>query len=68
MSGLRLSVVLAIASLGGCTLTPRQQDLLERAPSPSRYLIGRSLFDNGVECRYSDGEIVRRLNVAASCP
>ena len=62
------ALVPLVALLGGCSLTPEQQEALARSPSPYRYLTERSIEENGVVCRYSDGTLVRSLNRAASCP
>ena len=57
----------AMFFIGGCTLTPEQQEMLERAPDSRSTLVGRSIVENGVVCRYSDGRVVRHLNVATPC-
>lgn len=62
-----LTLVIATVVLGGCALTPEQEGMLERAPDTSSVLIGRSIVENGVVCRYSDGRVERHLNVAAPC-
>jgi hypothetical protein len=62
--------ILPLLMLAGCSLTPEQQELLSREPDPPgrAYLVERYVGQNGIECRYSDGTRIRRLNVAATCP
>ena len=70
MSRRLVTLGLGLSLLSGCSLTSQHQEMLERAAQPREsgtYLIGRSVDENAVICRYSDGTVVRHLNTAAPC-
>jgi hypothetical protein len=65
-----VGILAGFVLLSGCSLTPKQQQILERGSRPPGsvgYPIGRSVEENGVSCHYSNGTVVHRQNRAASC-
>lgn len=70
MNRMLIGVVVGLALLSGCALTPNQQEALERGSGPAggvSYPVGRSVGLDGVACRYADGTVIRRQNVAERC-
>jgi len=65
-----VAILLLTVLTGACTLTPQQQERLERGSVPPGGValpVSRSVGFDGVTCRYSDGSITRSGNVATSC-
>lgn len=62
-------IAIGLVVTGGCALTPDQQALLEREPSTRTgvYVTGRSVGQNSVTCRYSDGSVTHSQNMATTC-
>ena len=56
--------------LGGCGLTPEQQETLSKKPDPpgTVFLMSRSIEDDGILCKYSNGDTIFVRNIAAGCP
>ena len=63
-------MLLGLALLGGCGLTPEQQETLSKKPDPpgTVFLMSRSIEDDGILCKYSNGDAVFVRNIAAGCP
>jgi len=67
MKTLIINFIVVFALLSGCTLTPEQQERLNRAPDPGATLTGTTVTESGIVCRYSDGTSRVLSNRGASC-
>ena len=70
MRRIQFSLLFGLVLLGACTLTREQQETLSKKPDPpgTVFLMSRSIEDDGILCKYSNGDTVFVRNIAAGCP